>query len=296
MKTIAMLISDACRRREADKEIERQNRIDAVYRAHPEIERIDRAIMLERTQSLIRVTEQDLDASDLPTEEEKALLIKRASLLRTTGTDPEFDSEFPVCSKCNDTGYISKERKNTVIRKVCSCMKEELKEAYAEAGLADYESVIPSSFDPAFIERSKDKRKLVNQTLVEGVLKLGAGKRADTFIYTDGVQSGKTFLTICFAKFAIELGYSVMYVKCDDIQSFEGDTIDWMKNCDVLLVDDFSSGITGVYRISNILNSVMDVRNAKGLLSVFVTNESKEEIVAKCEERVAGKLSAAKRL
>ena len=300
MKTINNLIRETCNARKADKEIERNNRIEEIYTVYPQLERLDEGIIRVRGQNLIRIAEKNLDISDLPTEEEKRLDAMRKDFIAKHCIDPAFDEEKVISSKCSDTGFIKKKYKDRYIYKVCGCMQSELEEAYEAAGLGDFSLILPSAFDPEYIEVSEEKRINVNRRLTKALTDYILDGNSDTYIYTDGVQTGKTFLSVCFAKVAIELGCSVMYMKIDNFGQLDltedKDKINFLKDCDFLLIDDFASIITGNNRVAYLLNMILEARQAKGLISLVISNETKEMIVDSCDERIAGKLRSAVRL
>ena len=78
--------------------------------------------------------------------------------------------------------------------------------------------------------------------------------------------------------------------------SADDEFISNLKECKVLVIDDFSSRVTAVNKAAAILNNVLDIRSSAGLMTVFVTTESKEEIIAESDERVSGKLVGAVKL
>lgn len=296
MKTIRQLVNETRSMRQTDKELDREDRVDAVYRDFPGLERIDEQIVRVRGQNLIRVAEKKIDAFSLPTEEEKELAEKRRVFIMKNNIDPEFDELKIVCPKCKDEGFISGKYKDGHLYKVCDCMKDELEEAFAQAGLGYYKTINSDTFDTKHIASSAEKRTNVRKILTRALMDFCYGGNAETYIYSDGVQTGKTFLAVWFAKTAIELGCSTFYCKADDVISADDEFISNLKECKVLVIDDFSSRVTAVNKAASILNNVLDIRSSAGLMTVFVTTESKEEIIAESDERVSGKLVGAVKL
>lgn len=287
MRTIDMIISATLSNRDAVKQIERDARVLRTYEKYPELQRIDNNIKDNIRANLMKILDNELDPEDIQNEEENRLLKAREQFLRMNCISSDFDKLWPVCEKCDDTGFVSKGN----IRRVCSCMRDELEEAYKEAGLGDYSSVKPSLLDEKAIKNQENKRKEARSRLDSVIASLIDKKEQSALIYCDKAQTGKTFLSICFTKVVIQCGFSGCYVKMDDLMNASDERVSDYKYCDFLVIDDFSSVLTNNFKIRFALDRILETRLNNGKFMLIIMNESPSEAVNKSDEKIAAKLS-----
>lgn len=288
MKTIKELIRESLTEVEATRDIRRKASIRRVYDAYPELRDIDNQILEVRGGRFIAVIDNDermIKRLDIAEEELQA---KRDKIMSRNRIDPVFDIEKPVCDKCEDTGF-TKGSDGTV--KVCSCRKNELETCYEMSGMADYTSYKMKNYRDDYLGNAPARKKIKNE-LLKCMLGISEGK-SSLSIYSAPPQTGKTFLSVCICKTAINLGKSAYYAKCEDLSEMGNDTIDALKRIDFLIVDDFADAVTLYKNIGSILNSVLETRLAAKLPTVFVTPFDKRELVNKCDMRISGKLDVA---
>lgn len=289
MRTINTIISETRSLRQARMENLRDDRIASAYRKFPELERIDTVLFTARRNNLLRVIQNQIDVEAVIDDNVKHITETRNNFLNSHNIPLDFDELIPECKLCNDTGFVKKKS----LTVVCNCMSQELIEAYNEAGLSDYNSVLPNNFKPSYIPKSADRRTDVHKSLVKILNSISEGKSHSVYIYSDGAQTGKTFLSVVITKIAITLGLSAVYVKCEDILNYSDDSIDGLKHFDLLIIDDYVSGVTRMRNLAGTLNSILEARKNRGLATVIVSNETKIEMVENSDERIAGKLSSA---
>lgn len=289
MKTIKQFIADTCSFRRARMETDCNDRILETYAKYPELEHIDSIILKVRRTNLIKVIEMQMEPSMIVSDEERQLIAKRKDFLAKYGIDESFDEIRPECPKCKDTGFI----KQKSLMVVCSCMSNELIEAYNEAGLSDYNSIVPKNFKADYIPSAAERRKEANKTLVRILNSITEGKSHPLYVYSDGAQKGKTYLAVVVTKIAITLGLSAAYVKCEDLTDIYDDKLESYKSFDLVIIDDYISGATRIRNLASVLNAIIETRNSRGLATVIVSNETKLEMVEKSDERIAGKISRA---
>ncbi len=292
MKTINDFISETCSHRRARKEALRDERILDTYTKYPELERIDEFVFKIRRTNIIKMLEELTDPANVVNEEVNELNTKRANFIKDHGIDPKFDELQPECPKCNDTGYIQKKSLSVV----CSCMGEELIDAYNAAGLKDFDSVVPKNFKVDYIKNFAARRDVVHKKLVNILSSIAEGKKHSTYVYSDGVQTGKTYLSVVITKIAITLGLSAAYIKCEDLQTMTPEDVEEFKRIKLLIIDDYIGATTRSRYLAYNLNVILEARENLGYATVVVSNETKIEIVQNSDERIAGKLSRAREI
>ena len=291
MKTIKELINESLTEVSATRDIQRQQRISRVYKDYPELKEIDDQIVTVRNSRFIAVIDKDerlIKRYDIAEEELQA---KRDRVMARNRIDPEFDMEKSICDKCGDTGFC-KGSDGTV--KVCSCRKNELEMCYELSGMGDYSSYKMKNYRDDYLGESAGRKKFRNELLK---VMLGIDEednKSSLCIYSAPPQSGKTFLSVCVCKTAINLGKSAYYVKCEDLSTLGTDTLEALKNIDFLIIDDFADEVTLHNNVGSVLNSILETRAAGRLTTVLVTPFPKSELISKCDMRISGKLSTAK--
>lgn len=135
----------------------------------------------------------------------------------------------------------------------------------------------------------------ISDTCREGIA--GMEKTPFYALFMGGVGLGKTFLCSCLAKFAMEMGYSVVYATAYDIADVlvkvkfnratgeDYETLDLINSCDLLIVDDL--GTEGINSATNTeIFTVINNRllNKKSL--IISTNLSLKDINRIYGERV----------
>ena len=291
MKTIKELINESLTEVSATRDIQRQQRISRVYKDYPELKEIDDQIVTVRNSRFIAVIDKDerlIKRYDIAEEELQA---KRDRVMARNRIDPEFDMEKSICDKCGDTGFC-KGSDGTV--KVCSCRKNELEMCYELSGMGDYYSYKMKNYRDDYLGESAGRKKFRNELLK---VMLGIDEednKSSLCIYSAPPQSGKTFLSVCVCKTAINLGKSAYYVKCEDLSTLGTDTLEALKNIDFLIIDDFADEVTLHNNVGSVLNSILETRAAGRLTTVLVTPFPKSELISKCDMRISGKLSTAK--
>ncbi len=291
MKTIKELISEGLTEVAASREILREENVRRVYKQFPELKDIDDQIIGIRGNRLIAVIDKDeklIRRYDIAEEE---LQTKRDRIIARNGIDPDFDVVKSICDKCDDTGF-TKGSDGTL--KVCSCRKRELEQCYELSGMSDYSSYRMKNFRDDYLGNAGSRKKIRNE-LLKAMLGISDGdEKSSLWIYSAPPQSGKTFLSVCVCKTAINLGKSAFYVKCEELAGLGSDTLESLKRIDFLLVDDFADSVTLYNNVGSILNSILEVRAAANLPTVLVTPFPKSELVGKCDMRISGKLSSAR--
>ena len=290
MKTIKELINEGLTEVAATRDIQRQQRINRVYKDYPELKEIDDQINTVRNSRFIAVIDKDerlIKRYDIAEEELQA---KRDRIMARNRIDPDFDLEKSICDKCDDTGFC-KGSDGTL--KVCSCRKNELEMCYEQSGMGDYSSYKMKNYRDDYLGETSSRKKIRNE-LLKVMLGIEDDGKSTLCIYSAPPQSGKTFLSVCVCKTAINLGKSAFYVKCEDLSSLGTDTLEGLKHIDFLIIDDFADEVTLHNNVGSILNSILETRAAAKHTTVLVSPFPKSELISKCDMRISGKLSSAK--
>lgn len=290
MKTIKELIAESLTEVAASRDILREENIKRVYKACPELKEIDDQILNVRNSRFIAVIDKDerlIKRFDIAEEE---LQTKREKIMKINNIDPEFDIAKNICDKCDDTGF-AKGSDGTL--KVCQCRKKELELCYEYSGMADYSSYKMKNYRDDYLGDAAGRKKIKND-LLRVLLRLSdADDRTSLWVYSAPPQTGKTFLSVCVCKTAINLGKSAYYAKCEDLQTIGPDTLEDLKRIDFLILDDFADSVTMHSSIGSLLNNILEIRAASGLPTILVTPFPKNELVSKCDMRISGKLQSA---
>ena len=288
MKTIRALIEEKRNYDSSRREIAREERIEAVYSAHPELRQLDGKLLELRAKRLVSAIDHDNARTRLYESDEKIMASKRERYIKDNGIDPAFDQEAYLCELCKDTGFCMKNG----IRIVCDCMKRELNECFDSCGLSDYSSYSNKTFDAGRFKDAKERSGRRNKIamIINGSPKY---EGTDLWVLTGAPCSGKTFLAVIMTKTAIMIGKSAAYVNCDSIYNMTEDDIGFMRSCDFLCIDDYSGSVTSGFKTASVINSVLEARNARKLKTLIVTSSSLESLVSESDARIAGKLSKA---
>lgn len=275
--------------------------IKIIYEKYPRLKEIDKELknagahMLKET---LRRRGEDRDKLVKEFKEHYANLeSEKKAILDSAGISPDMLKPKFRCRLCEDTGiYKDKE---------CKCMKKRriekmytlsnIHENMKEQNFEKFDSSLFSK-EPILNGVSQYDRILeISDTCREGI----AGMEKSPFyaLFMGGVGLGKTFLCSCLAKFAMEMGYSVVYATAYDITDVlvkvkfnratgeDYETLDLINSCDLLVVDDL--GTEGINSATNTeIFTVINNRllNKKSL--IISTNLSLKDINRIYGERV----------
>ena len=275
--------------------------IKLIYEKYPRLKEIDKELknagshMLKET---LRRRGEDRDKLVKEFKEHYANLEKeKQSILDNAGISQDMLKPKFRCRLCEDTGiYKDKE---------CKCVKKRriekmytlsnIHENMKEQNFEKFDSSLFSK-EPILNGVSQYDRILeISDTCREGIA--GMEKTPFYALFMGGVGLGKTFLCSCLAKFAMEMGYSVVYATAYDIADVlvkvkfnratgeDYETLDLINSCDLLIVDDL--GTEGINSATNTeIFTVINNRllNKKSL--IISTNLSLKDINRIYGERV----------
>ena len=239
--------------------------IKLIYEKYPRLKEIDKELKNAGSHMLkvtLRRRGEDRDKLVKEFKEHYANLEKeKQSILDNAGISQDMLKPKFRCRLCEDTGiYKDKE---------CKCMKKRriekmytlsnIHENMKEQNFEKFDSSLFSK-EPILNGVSQYDRILeISDTCREGIA--GMEKTPFYALFMGGVGLGKTFLCSCLAKFAMEMGYSVVYATAYDIADVlvkvkfnratgeDYETLDLINSCDLLIVDDL--GTEGINSATN---------------------------------------------
>lgn len=290
MKTIHDLIEEGLFELEAASNVRCSERMQAVYKKHPELKEIDDERLTVTGNRYIAVIDKDERLIARLDIEADKLAKKRETYIRQNNIDPEFDQPKPQCFLCKDTGFVEQ----MGVKVVCACKHKELAMCYNLSGLSGYDAYVPQLYKPDYI-KSKDSKSRRDAAMAE-LLGIACAKykgSSPLFVYSDITGIGKTYISVCACKTAVHFGRSIYYAKFEDLPEYKEDTLSSIKHADFVVIDDFDPYITTLLNRGTILNAILEQRMAANLPTVLVTQSSLSEIVSKSDMRLSGKLRSA---
>lgn len=261
------------------KKQERDDRVQAMHRAHPDIADVDARLSAHALACVRRSLHGDADGLDTADAVYQKLRAERQTLLDKYGLSESIYEPQWDCPLCEDRGYI---RPGVS----CSCQLDKRREAtFLASGLPEkYRGKTFDNFrtdvytDPAGMQ---DKIARI-QRFVDA---LAAGKPMGNLVLRGYVGRGKTHLSAAIANACIDRGLSVVYRRTDDLldlirvckfergQDSEDTirTLDLLRDCDLLILDDFGAEPRTEFAVDE-LTRLIEERNLRNKSWVLNTN------------------------
>lgn len=281
-----------------------------IYRELPEYRRIDDEL-ISTSAAFARQAILDPDNFDLQSHQEhiNSLTRKKKHILTSAGyPDNYLEMEYD-CLKCRDTGYID--------NKPCTCFRQAtINMLYSQALInTAINTQNFSTFDYSLYSRDHVDPQL-NVTPYDNIM--GVVKVCNNFVkqldipyeernfknllITGNTGVGKTFLSNCIAKAALDEAHSVVYITAQELFNIldkaafnkdddeESDAkLDNIEQCDLLIIDDLGSEFATRFTTSAIY-SCLNERLLKGLAVVISTNLDFENLLINYSERVYSRI------
>ncbi len=264
--------SEILAKRRQENEINRQNRIDEVYKKIPTMASLEKNIK-ELGFTIINQTLAGEQTSSLE-EKLKNLRDLKEKLLLENGFSKDYMDLKYHHDLCKDTGFVGNE--------MCSCRKQIIiDENY---NLSNIKNLIEkenfSNFDDMLFDDNpygnypltpRENIRLVKNSLMKYINNFS---KESTNIYIFGdVGRGKTFLLNSVAKELLDRNYSVLYMTSSSLFKFLNDynwafeeqrykhqeKYDFILDCDLLIIDDLGSE----YPSKNDSANLFDVVNTR---------------------------------
>ena len=298
----------ALQRFDEDKH-QRQDRFNArrenIFRRQPRLQEIDaelRSTMSRIIAGALRRGTDPRPAVEILRDENLSLQAEKRRLLEEMGLPEDCLEEKPACPLCGDTGY----RGGTV----CRCLRdyyarEQQKELsrMLDLGSQSFETFSLkwySDADDAGLGISpRENMDWVYRTCKRYAAQFHPEKSGNLLL-TGDPGLGKTFLSAAIAREVSSEGYSVVYDTASRIfDRFEAakfgreegaeDDVSRIMNCDLLILDDLGTEMTGQFT-SVALYGLINDRLLAGKPTIISTNLTTEEIARRYTPQIASRL------
>jgi DNA replication protein DnaC len=277
-----------------------------IYSAIPKIKDIDdqissgsiktgRLLLFDgNEQDLAKLREQNLDLS-----------MQKVELLVSHGYEPDYLNPIYDCPDCKDTGYIGDKK--------CSCLKHAIvHQLYDQSNI--YEKLKTENFQTFSYEYYADTPLYPNlptprQNMISIVekcmefIRTFSSNPGQNILFQGNVGVGKTFLTNCIAKELIDEAYTVIYltsfqlVEILENHRFRRNdnpdisyTVDYILNCDLLIIDDLGTELTNNFVISQLFLCINE-RLLRKKSTIISTNLSLSQLAETYFERIISRIT-----
>lgn len=286
----------------ADRESQQQARLREVYEALPRVREIDRqlrsSMVLAAQAAFLKGTDgkealANVRQANLTLQQERKTLI-------ADKFPPEYLDESPICSRCGGSGYIGS---TMCVCLLDLCRQEQKKElSLLAAGDKRFEDFrldyYPDRTDPKY---GISARAVMTRTL--DICRRYAADftpRSGNLLLNGGTGLGKTFLSACIAREVADKGFSVAYESAQHLfaklekHRFHPDeesamAVEKINGCDLLIVDDLGTELTGNFIIAALYALVND-RLLAGKSMIISTNLTISEIKERYSPQIASRL------
>lgn len=280
----------ASRRSKAQQDA--HNRLSAIYAVHPDLMELDNrinAIGLEAVKSAVKLQGSG-DLIEMH-QEYKRLFAEKEKLISIYGINKaDFEPDYH-CKTCNDTGYCN--------GKLCKCAREIAKDLYF-ADLCEKMPLKESKFNnfniDLYPEADRENMREILEFCIGYAQQFSPDSKSLLFFGRTGL--GKTHLSLAIASAAIERGYGVIYGSSQNFlnqiqdEAFgrkDGDSLNAILDCDLLILDDFGTEFTSSY-ISSAVYNIINTRILRGKPTIINTNLSLSEINSTYGERIFSRI------
>lgn len=280
----------ASRRSKAQQDA--HNRLSAIYAVHPDLMELDNrinAIGLEAVKSAVKLQGSG-DLIEMH-QEYKRLFAEKEKLISIYGINKaDFEPDYH-CKTCNDTGYCN--------GKLCKCAREIAKDLYF-ADLCEKMPLKESKFSnfntDLYPEADRENMREILEFCIGYAQQFSPDSKSLLFFGRTGL--GKTHLSLAIASAAIERGYGVIYGSSQNFlnqiqdEAFgrkDGDSLNAILDCDLLILDDFGTEFTSSY-ISSAVYNIINTRILRGKPTIINTNLSLSEINSTYGERIFSRI------
>ncbi len=239
--------------------------------------------------------------------EVKAITQKKEELLTKHGYPLNYLDRIYTCPNCQDTGYIDDEK--------CPCFQARIVEyLYEQSNLKEvlehenFSQFCIEYYPDDFIEETTGLTPRDNSRKILHTAQIFAEHFAEThdnLLLYGNTGVGKTFLTHCIAKEALDQSHTVVYLtslglfdileknKFDrELSSVEKSaTVSYILNCDLLIIDDLGTELNNSFTSSQ-LYQVLDTRLVHQKSTIISTNLSFDDLREQYSERIFSRITS----
>jgi DNA replication protein DnaC len=281
-------------------------RQEAIYKAVPRLQEIrDELASLQVSKAKLRLA-QNAFAQEEISQKIQALIDERNLLLIENGYSTDALSPHYYCKDCKDTGY-------TAAHKMCHCFKQALIDVmYDQSNVknmlkqCNFAHFNLAYYDDKTVDgvTGKTPRQNMEDTVAyceQYIHQFSTNFRNLLFYGETGV--GKSFLSYCIANELLAQSYSVLYLSAIDFSNIMAEavfntramstesknTLQFIYDCDLLIVDDLGTEITNSVKSSNLFHC-LDKRLQNSKSTIINTNLSPREISQTYSDRIFSRI------
>ena len=282
------------RRQSVEQELQRRRR--EVYALAPEVAVLEQSLAATGNKLLMAAAKggddlprliEEIKVKNLDTQ--KAI----ADILTELKGDPDYLDAPYHCQLCNDTGYVSGSRCRCFVDLLDKFSYEELN-ASCRIRLRDF-----SEFREEYYADEKVRLHMLKIREYCRRYADNFSEDSDSLFFVGMTGLGKTFLSACIAKSLIEKGRGVVFgslpdflrtVENEHFGRAQGNTLDTMIDCELLILDDLGSE----FQTSFSESAIYDIINGRLNLckpTIISTNLSSKELDARYNERIISRIT-----
>lgn len=232
---------------------------------------------------------------------------KKTALLTSNGYPADYLEPIYHCPDCRDTGYIGGEKCHCFKKKIVDYLYEQsnLKEVLENENFSHFSM---EYYPDDYVEETtgltpRDNIRKIYETAVFFSNHFDETKGNLLLYGNTGV--GKTFLTHCIAKEALDHSHTVVYLtslglfdileknKFDrDLRSSERSaSVSYILDCDLLIIDDLGTELNNSFTSSQ-LYQVIDSRLIQQKSTIISTNLSFDDLREQYSERIFSRITS----
>ncbi len=245
---------------------------------------------------------EDTETAERAQEELDALRKRQTALLVENGYSPDCLSLTYDCPVCKDTGYVNGQK--------CACFRRLERDFFyrqnendrilAEENFHRFNFEYYSD-DPNGEDGTASPREVAREAYsVARSFPDGIGKTDNNLFITGQAGVGKTFLSHCIQKEAIDRGFTAFAFSAGDLFNLLGDALfhrndeskvfrSLIRECDLLIIDDLGTEMTNEMVASELFRLLQE-RLDNDLSTIISTNLSYGEIAERYSERVLSRI------
>lgn len=261
------------RRQAAEREAtQRRERVIEKQPAALEYERIMRQSAGKIARAFLAGGDMQKALAEIQKENEEAQEHLAACIAAAGEPGTDFSPVY-TCPLCEDTGFVH--------GKMCSCLSR-LLATYAGKELSRSTGMKPMSFDTLDETLYEEEDRDYMHQLITHFREYGEhfDRDSDSLLLFGPTGTGKTHFALSIAGMAIERGFSVVYgpiqtlfrkLEKEHFGRAEGDTLETLLSCDLLVLDDVGTERNNAFTIS-CLYDILNSRMIEGLPTIISTN------------------------
>lgn len=309
--TLKSLLIEYDKKRRVAQEIAEKEK-EKLYQEVDELQKIEQEINKTALLNIKRIAESaDTHLIEQLHQDIEILKKKKEKTLKSLGKRAENALPHYECSKCEDTGYITRDNQT----QMCNCLKQKIYDIeYNKSNIYALEKQNFNSFNINFysndINPEKYQSDISPRENIELILKICQNfvKNFDNveeknLLFTGKTGLGKTFLSSSIANELLKQGKTVLYqtasVMLDTIIDYRfgkvnssKDIYDHLLNVDLLIIDDLGTEGTNqmkLVELFNIINSRL-LTSKKVTKTIISTNLSLQTLFENYDERIVSRL------